>query len=572
MNKQKLELTWIGKDKKANLEPRILVHESTKSFNFHKSEDDQYDNKLIFGDNLLALKSLESEFRGKVKCIYIDPPYNTGNAFEHYDDGIENSIWLSLIRQRLELLWILLKEDGYLAVQIDDNQFARLYILMSELFGEKNLKTICVKMSESTGVKMSSVKSGGIAKLKEYIILAGKSGIKGLKLEKIRKEEWDPEYKLFANGVSKDELEFIKVKMNDKDRSDADIKKIDSILSKINFDSNIDNIIEKELGINPKLITSLKKITDWKFNNAWRIFRSVAVPASTKEIAVSKKLSFQNQISSFSIITPTKELYIIKGDFNIETPQPRCKLLFADQYLEIHPGDFWSDIKTTGLNNEGGVKFTNGKKPEKLIERIIKMCSKPGDLVLDSFAGSGTTGAVAHKLKRKWILVELGEHCHTHIIPRLKRVIKGEDPGGITQLSNWTGGGGFKYYSLAPSLLEKDKWGNLIINKKYNSQMLTKAMCKHMGFYYSPNNNYYWMHGKSSESDYIYVTTNSISYEQLKSLSQEVTLKRTLLVCCKAYNCDENAFDNLSIIKIPQALLNKCEWEKNDYSLNIQEQ
>ncbi|WP_083868416.1 site-specific DNA-methyltransferase, partial [Bartonella queenslandensis] len=462
------------------------------------------------------------------------PPYNTGNAFEHYDDGLEHSTWLSLMRDRLELLWPLLKEDGYLAIQIDDNQYARLYVLMCELFGESKLKTICVKMSEATGVKMASVnRSGGLAKLKEYIILAGKSGIKNLKVEKIPKENWDYEYKTYIHGASKEDLEFIKKVMEDEYRSQGDLEKIDHVLSNISFE-NMADICKKETGKKPD--------TDWLYENAWRLVQFATLTGGAKHIAIEKKLSCKSGTPAFSITTPRNKMYLIKGNFNHETELPRCKLLFADQYLTVHPGDFWSDIKTTGLDNEGGIEFKNGKKPEKLIKRILTMCSDPGDLVLDSFSGSGTTGAVAHKLGRKWIMVELREQCHTHIIPRLQKVIDGTDQGGISKAVNWQGGGGFRYYRLAPSMLEKDQWGNWVISKEYNAAMLAEAMCKHMGFTYAPDESHYWMQGYSTETDFIYVTTNALTHEQLRAISEEVGPNRTLLICCKAFNAKADAF------------------------------
>ncbi len=197
------------------------------------------------------------------------------------------------------------------------------------------------------------------------------------------------------------------------------------------------------------------------------------------------------------------------------------------------------------------------------------MSSAPTEIVLDSFAGSGTTGAVAHKMGRRWIMVELGEHCHTHIIPRLNKVIDGTDPGGITEAVDWKGGGGFRYYRLAPSLLEKDRWGNWIISTNYNSAMLTEAVCKLMGFNYSPSEQHYWMHGRSSESDFIYVTTQSLTHQRLKAISEDVGEERTLLICCKAFRANLEAFPNLTVRKIPQAVLRKCEWGKDDYSLNV---
>jgi adenine-specific DNA-methyltransferase len=209
-------------------------------------------------------------------------------------------------------------------------------------------------------------------------------------------------------------------------------------------------------------------------------------------------------------------------------------------------------------------------KPERLLHRVLSIATNPGDLVLDSFAGSGTTGAVAHKIGRRWIMVELGEHCHTHIIPRLKKVIDGEDPGGITEVVGWRGGGGFRYYRIAPSLLQQDKWGNWVINKRYDAAMLTEAVCKLEGFKYAPSDTLWWQHGSSSEHDFIYVTTQALSAEQLQALSEEVGPQRTLLVCCAAFRGNADRFPNLTVKKIPKMVLSKCEWGHDDYSLNVE--
>ena len=217
-----------------------------------------------------------------------------------------------------------------------------------------------------------------------------------------------------------------------------------------------------------------------------------------------------------------------------------------------------------------GVSSFDTPKPERLIERVLNIATKPNDLVLDSFAGSGTTGAVAHKMGRRWIMVELGEHCHTHIIPRLQKVIDGNDQGGISKAVNWKGGGGFRYYKLAPSLMEKDKWGNWIICKEYNAAMLAEAVCKLEGFVYAPSDAVYWQHGHSTETDFIYVTTQNLSHEQLQALADEVGSSRSLLVCCSAFRGRPDAFANLTVKKIPNAVLSRCEWGHDDYSLKIE--
>ena len=208
-------------------------------------------------------------------------------------------------------------------------------------------------------------------------------------------------------------------------------------------------------------------------------------------------------------------------------------------------------------------------KPEALLSRVLDIATNPGDLVLDSFAGSGTTGAVAHKMGRRWIMIELGEHCHTHIIPRLKKVIDGEDQGGISKTVNWQGGGGFRYYSLAPSLLEQDRWGNWVVNKNYNPAMLAEALCKLEGFTSAPSDSQWWNHGYSSEQDFIYVTTQNLSHQQLEELSDEVGGDRSLLVCCAAFRGKSNQFQNLTLKKIPKMVLSRCEWAHDDYSLNV---
>ena len=229
----------------------------------------------------------------------------------------------------------------------------------------------------------------------------------------------------------------------------------------------------------------------------------------------------------------------------------------------------WDDILSNNLHNEGGVEFPKGKKPEALIKRCIEMSTSPGDMVLDSFAGSGTTGAVAHKMHRKWIMVELGPHAMTHNVPRLNSVIDGADGSGITKAMNWKGGGGYRFFRLAPSLLQKDVWGNWVISKDYNAEMLAEAMCKHFNYVYAPSDQAYWMHGQASENAFIYVTTASLTFDQLRALSAEVGEGRSLLICCMAYEAQGETLENLTLKKIPRVVLDRCEWGKDDYSLRI---
>jgi len=250
---------------------------------------------------------------------------------------------------------------------------------------------------------------------------------------------------------------------------------------------------------------------------------------------------------------------------------------FRSELGELVPTTIWLN-EEVGNNREakqeiaklfGREDMFSTPKPERLLQRIIHIATGPGEIVLDSFAGSGTTGAVAHKMGRRWLMVEVGEHCDTHIIPRLKKVVDGEDSGGVTEHEGWGGGGGFRYYRLAPSLLEKDKYGNWVISKEYNAAMLAEAVAKLCGFAYAPSETVYWQHGRSTESDFIYVTTQTLTRDQLQSLSDDVGEGRTLLVCCSAFHGKRDTFKNLTLKKIPAAVIQRCEWGRDDYSLAV---
>lgn len=209
-------------------------------------------------------------------------------------------------------------------------------------------------------------------------------------------------------------------------------------------------------------------------------------------------------------------------------------------------------------------------KPERLIERVLTLGSNPGDIVLDSFLGSGTTAAVAQKMGRRYIGIELGNHAYTHCVPRLKQVTDGTDQGGISKAQNWQGGSGFKFYELAPSLLKEDKFGNLVINKEYNADMLAAAMAKQEGYTYQPDANVYWKQGFGSETDYIYTTTQFLTVESLAAIHETMAEGESLLICCTSFQREcKTAFSNISIKKIPQMLLGRCEFGKDDYSLNV---
>ncbi len=555
--KQKLELTWIGKEKRPKLEPRILLGDSERSYHAkHRvSDNDIFDNRLIFGDNLLALKALEQEFSGKIKCVYIDPPFNTQQAFEHYDDGYEHSIWLGLIRDRAEVLRRLLSEDGTLFVHIDDNELGYLIILLDEVFGRANrVSLVSFKQGSATGHKSINP---GVVSTTNFILIYARN-----------KSSWSPN-RIFTARVERDK------------RYGQFIENFDEPYPSWRF-TTLTKAFAQSLGISEKGIKKSlgdeheELLSNFVMKKAQKVVR-LARPDYNAVSSEAREMIDKSKASPDAVLLLEREahsnMYFTNGERILFYSD---KLKFIDgQYVAGEPlTSLWDDILSNNLHNEGGVDFPKGKKPEALIKRCFDLATNPGDTVLDSFAGSGTTGAVAHKMGRRWIMVELGEHCHTHIIPRLKKVIDGEDQGGISKAVNWQGGGGFRYYKLAPSLIINDRWGNPVINPDYNAAQLAEALCKMDDFTYAPSETRWWQHGHSSERDFIYVTTQNLSAEQLQALADEVGSEQSLLVCCAAFHGVTSAkacerWPNLTLKKIPKMVLSRCEWGHDDYSLNV---
>ena len=519
MQKQKLELMWVGKEKRAKLEPRILIEDPEKSYHADKrvSDNDIFDNMLIHGDNLLALKALEQDYAGSVKCIYIDPPYNTGNAFEHYDDGLEHSIWLSLMRERLELLRNLLSDDGSIWISIDADESHYLKVLCDEIFGRSNFVDEVIWQRSYAPINLKKT----LSRSHDAILVYTKSKGDDFELNKLPRS----------------------VSANDRYK---------------NPDNDPRGVWQSDnLSVGPVIEEKVYEITT----------------PSGRKVLPPKGYCWRLTKERLAEYIADNRIWFGEGGNNT----PRIKRFLSEVKDGITSMTLWLRDEV-GDNQEAkreikalfkDISVFDTPKPERLIERVLTLGSNPGDLVLDSFLGSGTTAAVAHKMGRRWIGIELGEHCDTHCVPRLKKVIDGEDAGGITKSANWRGGGGFRYYNLAPSLVKFDEWGNPVINKEFNENMLVRALCKVEGFNFDPSPDVYWKQGKSTESDFIYVTTQHLTAQMLQKLSDDVGENCTLLICCGSFDGKREAYSNLTIKKIPKAILKKCEWSHDDYSLEI---
>jgi adenine-specific DNA-methyltransferase len=521
--KKRLELTWIGKEERPRLEPRILLEDADLSFRAAKpvTDHDVFDNRLIHGDNLLALKALEQEFAGKIKCIYIDPPYNTGSAFEHYDDGLEHSLWLTLMRDRMEIARDLLGATGSIWVSIDDNECHYFKVMMDEVFGRQNFVASVIWQ------KLFTVKNSArhLSDMHDYILVYAKDTTQWARKLLPRTAELDESY------------------------------------------SNPDN--------DPRGPWTTNAIQARNFYSQGTY--EITSP-SGRTFVPPKGTYWRVSAETFRELKADKRVWWGKHGTSI----PRIKKFLSEAKQGVVPATLWfhqeagtnAEAKTevrSLFSDVSGADVFLTPKPEKLIKRVLEIATEPGDIVLDSFLGSGTTAAVAHKMGRRWIGVELGGQAITHCAPRLKKVASGEDPGGITDDVGWKGGGGFRFFNLAPSLLEKDSWGNWIVSRNYRPEMLAEAMCKLEGFHYAPDPNVFWIHGKSTERDFIYVTTQNLSRVQLQFISDNVGAEHTLLICCAAFRAKKDDFPNLTVKKIPQAVLSRCEWSRDDYSLNVEE-
>ena len=509
----KLELTWLGKEKEIKIEPRILI-ENKELSNIENGPETE--NMLIHGDNLLALKALESKYAGQVKCIYIDPPYNTGSAFEHYDDNLEHSTWLSLIKPRLEILRNLLSDDGSIWISIDDDEGHYLKVLCDEIFGRSNYINTVIwekKFSPQNDAKWLSDNH-------DFILVYAKI-----------KDIWRPN--LLPRSAE----------MNSRYKNpDNDPRGVwtSGDLTVRTYNAEYDYPITTPSG----------KIVNPTAGRCWRCSHDKFI----------------------ELVKDNRVWFGTNGD-NV----PRIKRFLTDVKDGVTPLTIWKHTEV-GHNQDARkeVKAFNSKsvfatpKPERLIERVLTIGSNEGDLVLDSFLGSGTTAAVAHKMGRKYIGIEMGDHAYTHCKVRLDKLIDGSDQGGISKSVNWHGGGGYRFYELAPSLINEDDFDEFVINKEYDADMLASAVALHEGFNYEPDSAIFWKQSKGNESSFLFVTTRHLNGAYLDSIKSTMEDGEFLIIACKSFEAGlDKLYPNITIKKIPQMLLSRCEFGKDNYNLNI---
>lgn len=554
----KLELTWFGKDEPMHIEPRLLIENTELS---NTDTDPNTENILIHGDNLLALKALEPMYAGQIKCIYIDPPFNTGQAFEHYDDNLEHSIWLNLMYERFKLLYRLLEANGMFWIHLDDVEVHYCKVVLDEIFSRHNFVShITYERSAVAGLGQG----GYLVNTTEHILLYKKGVLPdkvNLSYEELgfniikRYNRYVADFgerKLVREFTAKSNGEIVRVyehtgvvietiSLRDVKNREAEIRS--------DFAAHIDtlfrgNRVQKENEFQNDIIDSLEK---------GKFYSVDYIPSRGKNKDEETTLYYNNcELLSWLKDTTTLENGMLTKSQKMTT-------------LWKH-----GEIPKADIANEGGVYFPRSKKPEQLLRRIIEMSTEPGDYILDSFLGSGTTAAVAHKMGRRWIGVEMGDHAYTHCKTRMDNVIASSDSLGITKSESWQGGGGYRFYELAPSLINEDPFGEYVINPDYDADMLAAAVALHEGFTYQPNADMFWKQSVGNEKSYLFVTTRHLNSTFLDSIKDSMEDDEYLIIACRSFESGlDKAYDHITLKKIPQMLLSRCEFGKTDYNLNI---
>ena len=395
------------------------------------------DNLIIKGNNLLALHSLKKRFAGKVKLIYIDPPYNTGNDSFKYNDAFNHSSWLTFMKNRLEVAKDLLRDDGVIFTQCDDNEQAYLKVLMDEVFGRENfVNHVSVKVKSSAGFKTVNK---GVMETSEYILIYAKNKKASVFNKIYRGTSYDTNYKYVVENPSETETNW----------------KFSSIDEKIKHEVDKLKSIELDKKILNTIILELK--SEYSLKNPDKVFRYTVINDDAGKETVNARDLSKKDDKIYKIETIKGDIrYIHKGN-QITFYQKKLKNIDEELQPSEQVTNIWTDISWEGIANEGAVKLKKGKKPEKLIKRILELSTQYGDVVLDFFAGTGTTCAVAHKMGRQYVGVEQLDYEENDAIVRLKNVIDG-DQSGISKSVGWKGGGDFVYLELA-------KWNENFVEK-----------------------------------------------------------------------------------------------------------
>lgn len=455
-----------------------------------------------------------------MKCIYIDPPYNTGSAFEHYDDNFEHSIWLNLIRPRLIILWNLLHEtEGSIWISIDDAEQAYIRVLCDEIFGRHNFIAQIVWQKRYSRENRES-----IGDVHEYILVYAKNPVR---------------FKEIRNLVPMTE-EQAKVYKNPNNDPRGRWRPV-------------------------PMTAQAGHATPEQFYEITAPGGKVYTPPAGRCWSLSKK--------TFEELLADGRIYFGKDN----NSQPN-KIRYLSEVPGVAPWTWWPSDEvghTDSAKKEimeifGKSNIFDTPKPETLLQRIIHIATNPGDLILDSFLGSGTTAAVAHKMNRRYIGIEMGVHAYSHCKVRLDKVISGADKNGITSAENWQGGGGYRFFELAPSLINRDPFDEYIINEEYDADMLAAAVALHEGFRYQPDSTLFWKQSVGNENSYLFVTTRHLNSTYLGSIKDTMEDGEYLIIACRSFDSGlDKACSNITIKKIPQMLLSHCEFGKADYNLNI---
>jgi adenine-specific DNA-methyltransferase len=484
---------WVDKKDPRVSEPRILIEKQQLG-------DKDTENLLIKGDNLLALKALVQDFANKIKLIYIDPPFHTGQAFDYYDDGLEHSIWLTMMRDRLDVLQKLLRNDGAIVVHIDYREEARLKVIMDEIFGSNNFRNSIIVKRGTKNVQQQFETIDSLSSGHDSLLLYTKHSTTRFShcksnLEEVQHGSWNNHWR----GTDRPTMRY------------------------------------EIFGIKPN-------------KGQWRWSKERTLNAIKNYEVYTEEHSDEMTVDDYYSMKLTEEN--LKLDFVRLSAKGKPEHYIPPKSFKI-VSDIWMDVRTSGKETD----FPH-EKNEDLLFRLINWLTKPGDWVLDSFLGSGTTAIVAHKMRRNWIGIELGEHAETLCIPRLKKVVHGGDQRGISKQVKWVRGGGFKYFELGDSLFVRDSDLRLtVINPKMYNGALIRAVLKIEGFrLLNPDNA---LHGISGTT-IAHVTEQYLSQAYIDILLNEIGEQaKFVIIYAKTISSKLKLPENVEVKRIPDILLKK---------------